>query len=255
MAHEGWEVHHMDVKSVFLNGDLQEEVYIKQSMGFIVTGKENKVLKLRNALYGLHQASRAWNTKFDDTLLSLGFQRTPSEHAIYVRWNGNAQLAVKVYVNSLVITSSDCDDIKLFKEEMVAAFKMSDLDLLHYYLGIKVKQSVSRILFSQAAYAMKLLERCGLVRCNPCQTPMEAHLKMSKQSTQPLVDATTYRSIVGSMRYLVNTHPDLAFIVGYVSYFLEEPREDHLVMVNRILCYICGGYQQLGHWFGRKKGN
>jgi hypothetical protein len=84
-AHEGWEVHHMDVKSVFLNVDLQEEVYIEQPMGFIIAVKEHKVLKLKKALYRLHQASRAWNAKLDDTLLSLGFRRPPLEHAIYIR--------------------------------------------------------------------------------------------------------------------------------------------------------------------------
>jgi hypothetical protein len=75
----------MDVKSVFLNGNLQEEVYVEQPAGFIVAGKEHKVLKLKKTLYGLHQVPRAWNVKLDDTLLSLGFRRNPSEHAIYVR--------------------------------------------------------------------------------------------------------------------------------------------------------------------------
>ncbi|KAL6647280.1 hypothetical protein ACP70R_014717 [Stipagrostis hirtigluma subsp. patula] len=140
-AHEGWEVHHMDVKSAFLNGDLQGEVYVEQPAGFTVTGKEHKVLKLRKALYGLHQAPRAWNGKLDDTLLSLGFRRSPSEHAVYIRRNGDAQLVVGVYVDDLVITGSSCDDIRLFKKEMASAFKMSDLGLLHYYLGIEVKQS------------------------------------------------------------------------------------------------------------------
>jgi hypothetical protein len=87
-AHEGWEVHHMDVKSAFLNGDLLEEVYVEQPAGFVIAGKEHKVLKLRKVLYGLHQAPRAWNTKLDDTLVSLGFRSRPSEHAIYVRQNG-----------------------------------------------------------------------------------------------------------------------------------------------------------------------
>jgi hypothetical protein len=86
-AHEGWEVHHMDVKSAFLNGDLLE-VYVEQPAGFVIAGKEHKVLKLRKVLYGLHQAPRAWNTKLDDTLVSLGFRSHPSEHAIYVRQNG-----------------------------------------------------------------------------------------------------------------------------------------------------------------------
>jgi hypothetical protein len=120
----------MDVKSTFLNGYLQEEVYVEQPVSFIVAGKEHKVLKLQKALYGLHQASRAWNAKLDDTLLSLGFQRTPSEHAIYIRRNSNVQLVVEVYIDYLVITGSDRDDIKSFKEEMASMFKMNDLSLL-----------------------------------------------------------------------------------------------------------------------------
>jgi hypothetical protein len=129
----------MDVKSAFLNGDLQEEVYVEQPSDFIVTSKEHKVLKLKKALYGLHQAPRAWNMKLYDTLLSLGFRRTPSKHVIYVWWNGNVQLVVGVYVDDLIITGSDHNNIRSFKEEMAAAFKMSDLSLLHYYLGIEVK--------------------------------------------------------------------------------------------------------------------
>jgi hypothetical protein len=120
------------------------------------------VLKLKKALYGLHQAPRAWNAKLDDTLLSLGFRRTPSEHDIYVRRNGNVQLVVGVYVDDFIITGSDHGNIRSFKEEMAATFKMSNLGLLHYYLGIEVKQSVSGISLSQGAYAMKILERSDI---------------------------------------------------------------------------------------------
>jgi hypothetical protein len=183
VAHEGWEVHHMDIKLAFLNGDLQEEVYVEQPAGFIVAGKEHKVLKLKKALYGLHQAPQAWNAKLDGTLLSLGFRRTPSEHTIYIRWNGNVQLVIGVYVDNLIITGSNCDNIRSFKEEMMAAFKMGDLGLLHYYLGIEVKQSASGISLSQGAYVMKILERSDMTECNPCYVPMEARLKLSKQST------------------------------------------------------------------------
>jgi hypothetical protein len=231
-------VHHIDIKSAFLNGGLQEEVYVEQPTSFVVAGKEHKVLKLRKALYGLQQAVRAWNAKLDDTLLSLGFRRTPSEHVIYVRRNGDVQLVVGVYVDDLVITGSDRDDIRSFKEEMTVAFKMSNLDLLHYYLSIEVKQSASGISLSQGAYAMKILKRSGMTGCNPRHVSMEARLKLSKQSTQPLVDATAYQSIVGSLRYLVNTRPDLAFAVGYVSHFLEEPQKDHLAAVKKILRYV-----------------
>jgi hypothetical protein len=209
-------------------------------VGFIIVGMEHKVLKLQKALYILHEASRAWNAKLDDTPLSLGFQRTPAEHAIYVQWNGDAQLVVGVYIDDLIITNSYCDDIKLFREKMATAFKMSDLNLLHCYLGIEVNQSVSGIFLNQCAYAMKLLESCGMAGCNSCHVPIEACLKLNKQSTQSLVDATTYWSIVRSLRYLVNIRLDLAFVVGYVSHFLEEPQEDHLAVMKRILNNVVG---------------
>jgi hypothetical protein len=152
------------------------------------------------------------------------------------------QLVVGVYVNDIIITGSDRDNIRSFKEEMAAVFKMSDLGLLHYYLSIEMKQSVSGNSLSQGAYMMKILERSDMTGCNPCHIPMETRLKMRKQSTQPLVDATAYRSIVRSLRYLVNTRPDLAFAVGYVSHFLVEPREDHLAAVKKILRYVAGTY-------------
>jgi hypothetical protein len=156
------------------------------------------------------------------------------------------QLVVGVYVDDLIITGLDRDNIRSLKEEMVAAFKMSDLSLLHYYLGIEVKQSASGTSLSQGAYTVKILERCGMTGCNPCHVPMEAHLKLSKQSTQPLVDAIAYWSIIGSLRYLVNTRLDLAFTIGYVSRFLEEPQEDHLATMKKILAMwwvpIIGGF-------------
>jgi hypothetical protein len=192
--------------------------------------------------------------KLDGTLLSLGFRRTPLEHAIYVRRNGNVQLVVGVYVDDLIITDSDRNNIRSFKEEMEAVFKMSDLGLIHYYLSIEVKQSASGILLSQGAYVVKILERSDMTGCNQCHVSMEARLKLSKQRMQPLVDATAYRSIVRSLRYLVNTHPDLAFAVGYMSHFLEGPREDLLAAVKKILHYVAGSCNW-GLLFGRKKGN
>jgi hypothetical protein len=137
---------------------------------------------------------------------------------------------------------------------MAVTFKMSDPVLLHYYLRIEVKQSASRISISQGAYAMKVLERCGMMGCNLYHTPMEACLKLSNQNTQPLVDATAYRSIVGSISYLVNTRSNLMFVVGCMSCFLKEPREDHLAAVKWILRYVVGTSNS-GLWFGRKKRN
>jgi hypothetical protein len=140
-AHKGWEMHHMDVKFTFLNGELQEELFMEQPAGFIKEGSEHKVLRLKKALYGLHQALRVWNTKLDVTLTSLGFKKSSSEPALYTRKNKGSQLIFGVYVDDLVITGADSADIVVFKKEMTKVFKMSDLRLLRYYLGIEVRQS------------------------------------------------------------------------------------------------------------------
>ena len=119
-AQEGWRVHHMDVKSAFLNGDLKEEVYVHQPPGFIIPGMENKVLRLRKALYGLRQAPRAWNAKLDSTLKQMGFQQSPHEAAVYRRGKGGNALLVGVYVDDLVITSTKEAEVEAFKEEKKA---------------------------------------------------------------------------------------------------------------------------------------
>lgn len=239
-AHHGWQVHHMDVKSAFLNGELKEEVYVKQPLGFVVEGEEHKVLQLRKALYGLKQAARAWNAKFDTTMLSLGFQRSSAEHGVYTRARGLSRLIVGVYVDDLVITGHNVTDITSFKSEMKQLFRMSDLGLLSYYLGIEVHQGHDGITLRQAAYATKLLERSGMQDCNSALSPMETRLKLSKDSDSPTVNATEYRRIIGGLRYLVHTRPDLAFAVGYLSRFMEKPHEVHLAAVKRLLRYVAG---------------
>ena len=117
----------MDVKTAFLNGELAEEVYVRQPPGFVITGAEHKVLRLRRVLYGLRQAPRAWYEKLDSTLQKLGFQQSEHEHAIYCRANNGGRLLVGVYVDDLIITGTTPAEIRRFKEEMKTQFKMSDL--------------------------------------------------------------------------------------------------------------------------------
>jgi hypothetical protein len=119
-AQEGWRVRHMDVKSTFLNNDLNEEVYVHQPPGFAIPGKEGKVLRLRKALYSLRQAPRAWNAKLDSTLKGMGFGQSPHEAAIYRRGNGGNTLLMGVYVDDLVITGTKNAEVAAFKEEMNA---------------------------------------------------------------------------------------------------------------------------------------
>jgi hypothetical protein len=239
-AKNGWKVHHMDVKSAFLNGDLEEEVYVQQPSGFVVENGSGKVLKLRKALYGLRQAPRAWNARLDKELLQPGFVKNPHEHAVYRRSGVSGDfLIVGVYVDDLIITGPAQESIDAFKKQMMRSFSMSDLDPLTYYLGIQVEQKEGVTTLCQSAYAAKILDQAGLRGCNPCQVPMENKLKLSKNDTSP-VDATKYRSVIGSLRYLVNTRPDLAYSVGIVSRYMEMPKASHWAAVKQILRYVAG---------------
>ncbi|XP_066316492.1 secreted RxLR effector protein 161-like [Miscanthus floridulus] len=121
---------------------------------------------------------------------------------------------------------------------------MSDLGVLSYYIGIEVRQWKEALTLSQSMYASKLLERSGMAKCKSCVTPMEERLKLTKARTTVKVDATLYRSIIGGLCYLVHTRPDIAFAMGHVSRFMEDPREDHWATVKRLLHYIKGTVDQ-----------
>jgi hypothetical protein len=153
---------------------------------------------------------------------------------------GASRLIVGVYVDDLIITGASSKEIKAFKQEMQRVFRMSDLGLLSYYLGIEVTQSPAGISLCQAAYAKKLLERSGMSSCNPTLAPMETRLKLKRESDTPLVNATEYRRVIGGLRYLIHTRPDLAYAVGYLSRFMEAPHEEHFTAVKRILRYVAG---------------
>jgi hypothetical protein len=128
----------------------------------------------------------------------------------------------------------------VFKEEMKRVFQMSDLGALSYYRDIEVKQGEHGIGLSQCAYARKLVEKAGLSNCNSCATPMEAKLKLSKFSDSPPVDATMYRNLIGSLRYLLHTRPKLTYNVCYLSRFMESPKREHLDAIKRVLRYVAG---------------
>jgi hypothetical protein len=167
-----WQVHHMDVKSAFLNGNL-EEVYVHQPPGFSDPKHSGKVLRLKKALYGLKQAPRAWNARLDQELKLLGFTRSVEEHAVYRRGTCSSMILVGVYVDDLIICGPDSKGIADFKQQMKNSFDMSDLGLLTYYLGLEVKQRPREITVCQSAYAEKIVEISGMKGCNSVDTPME----------------------------------------------------------------------------------
>lgn len=151
-ADQGWQVHHLDVKSAFLNGELRKEVYVCQPEGFVTEGEENKVYRLTKALYGLWQATRAWNVWLNGSLKQLGFERCPQEEALYKRCTGSETFLVGVYVDDLIVTGNSLKGIKRFKHQLMQGYEMTDLGLLAYYLGIEVVQENDTITLKQTAY-------------------------------------------------------------------------------------------------------
>jgi hypothetical protein len=140
----------------------------------------------------------------------------------------------------LIIIGTSSEAIVVLKAKMKNRFKMSDLSLLSYYLGIEFKQSKDGIFHCQQAYAGKLLEWCSLGGCNPTASPIESHLKLSRQIAVEAANATEYRSIVNTLRYLLHIRPDMAFLVRYLSHFMEEPHTDHLADIKCVFWYVAG---------------
>eukprot|EP00253_Pinus_taeda_P002078 PITA_02078 len=203
-----WKVHQMDVKSAFLNGDLQEEVYMTQPPGFKIADH--------------------------------GFQRSPSDANLYIKNTDDDILFVVVYVDDLIITGSSAHWIHEIKQDLCRTFDMTDLGLLHYCLGIEVWQTENNIFLSQSKYAKNLVDRFRMQDCKPATTPMEPGLKLSAQSSSPPVDETLFRQLVGSLIYLTATRPDISFSVSYISRFMSAPKADHWIATKRVLRYVRG---------------
>ncbi|GJT98308.1 ribonuclease H-like domain, reverse transcriptase, RNA-dependent DNA polymerase [Tanacetum coccineum] len=239
-ANNKWEVHHLDVKSAFLHGDLKEEVYVTQPEGFIKREDNGKVYRLIKALYGLRQAPRAWNIKLDNTLKSLDFKKCALEQAIYTKTSRDSTLLIGVYVDDLIITGTPRKEIDKFKAQMGEKFEMSDLGLLAYYLGIEVTQTGGDISIKQSAYANKILKEAGMVDCNETLIPMDPGTKLTKITEGTMVNPTEYRSLIGCLRYLLHTRPDLSYSVGLLSRFMQEPREQHMKAIRQVLRYVKG---------------
>lgn len=234
-------VYQLDVKSAFLNGELEEEVYVEQPEGYVIKGSEDKVYRLRKALYGLKQAPRAWNSKIDRYFQQNKFIRSPSEPSLYVKTQGKCDfIMVCLYVDDLIYASTKQEMVDDFKRKMMKEYEMTDLGLMKYFLGFQVKQSNEGIFIFQEKYAEDLLKKFNMLECKPIDTPMALNEKLSKNDGAPKADPMLYRSLVGSLIYLSNTRPDIVHAVGIVSRFMNEPSKLHYVAAKRILRYIKG---------------
>eukprot|EP00253_Pinus_taeda_P006200 PITA_06200 len=237
-ATQRWEVHKMDVKNVFLNGDLSEEIYMEQPHGFIQDS--SFVCKLKISLYSLKQALRAWYAKMDSFLLSQNFERCKSDPNVYMLRTHDSLLILVLYVDDLLITSSSASAIATVKRALHDRFLMTDMGPLHFFFGLEISQDATGIKLSQAKYARDLLEIFRMADCKPAPTPFLFGVRLEDGGDTPLVGNTLYRQLVGSLLYLTHSRPDLSYAIGAVSRYMQKLHELHWNAAKRILRYVQG---------------
>jgi hypothetical protein len=194
----------MDVKSAFLNGVLQEEVYVEQPKGFQDPHHPHHVYKLKKALYGLKQAPRAWYKRHTTYLLAKGFTRGQADRTLFIRQQGTHKLIAQIYVDYIIFGATLDSLSHEFSEEMKQEFEMSMIGELNYFLGLQVKQTAEGIFISQSKYAKDLV-KFGLDGKSRARTPMSTSVKNSSDLVGKSIDPSLYRSMIGSLLYLTTS--------------------------------------------------
>ncbi|CAL1390263.1 unnamed protein product [Linum trigynum] len=240
----------LDVKNDFLNGELDREIYMEQPRGF-ESINTNYVCKLKKALYGLKQAPRAWYGNIGEFLLQCGYSVTPSDSSLFVKEQYGKLAIVLVYVDDLIVTGDDEEEINRTRMNLSIRFQIKELGELKQFLGFEVEKREDGLFLSRRRYAIVLLEKFGLQECKPTTTPMEANVKLNSQEGKDLEDVTMYRQLVGSLIYLTLTRPDISYAVGVVSCFMQNPKKVHLEIIKRVLRYVKG---TIDHGIIYKKG-
>eukprot|EP00261_Vitis_vinifera_P039164 XP_019080407.1 PREDICTED: uncharacterized protein LOC109123862 [Vitis vinifera] len=238
-----WAIKQLDVNNAFLNGDLQEEVFMQQPQGFIDEQNPNLVCRLHKALYGLKQAPRAWFEKLHRALLSFGFVSAKSDQSLFLRFTPNHITYVLVYVDDILVIGSDTAAITSLIAQLNSEFSLKDLGEVHYFLGIQVSHTNNGLHLSQTKYIRDLLQKTKMVHCKPARTPLPTGLKLRVGDGDPVEDLHGYRSTVGALQYVTITRPELSFSVNKVCQFMQNPTEEHWKVVKRILRYLQGTLQ------------
>ena len=178
-ASMGWKLFQLDVKSAFLNGDLDVERFMRQLQGFVIKGKESYVCRLKKTLYGLKQAPRAWYLKISEYFISLGFDKCYSDYDLYVLKKDNLIIIIALFVDDLLVTGNNIEAIYECISKLKEEYEMTDLGLLHYYLGMQVYQHDDCTYVSQSKYIGDLLKRFDLEQCKACDIPMSSGIKFN----------------------------------------------------------------------------
>ncbi|MCO5547459.1 hypothetical protein L7F22_000909 [Adiantum nelumboides] len=242
----GFLLHQMDVRTAFLNGDLQEEIYMSQpDGGYTSLQHPDYVCRLLKALYGLKQSPRQWYLRFHQCMISLGYTRFQSDANVYSRHSINVLLFLAIYVDDILILSNSQYAIDKAKGELQASFSMIDMGTLHYCLGIQVLQDPSKglIRISQQTYIQSLLTKFNMSSCKGVETPLPTSLKLKQPDSTLTVSTETqsfpFANILGGIRYLVTcTRPGICFATNLLSRYMKAPSLQHIQHLKRLMRYL-----------------
>ncbi|GJR67491.1 retrovirus-related pol polyprotein from transposon TNT 1-94 [Tanacetum coccineum] len=241
-------IYQMDVKTAFLNGDLQEEVFVSQPEGFEDQDNPTHVYRLKKALYGLKQAPRAWYDTLSKFLLANNFFKGAVDPTLFTRKSGKHILLVQIYVDDIIFASTDHNACHIFSKEMSSKFQMSMMGQMSFFLGLQVSQSPRGIFINQAKYALETLKKYGMDLSDPVDTPMVDRLKLDEDLMGIPVDQTRFRGMVGSLMYLTASRPDLVFAVCMCARYQAKPTKKHFVAIKRVFRYLKGTIN-MGLWY------
>lgn len=232
-------IHQMDVKTAFLNGELDEEIYMEQPEGFATPGQEKKVCKLLKSLYGLKQAPMQWHKKFDQVILADGFKINESDKCVYTKFNASGNgVIICLYVDDMLIFGTDMVQVQLTKDFLSSKFNMKDLGEADVILGIQIIRNKESIEITQSGYIEKILKKFNHFDCTPASTPLYPSLELVKNTGSP-VSQLEYSRLIGCLMYaMTSTRPDIALAVGKLSRFTSNPSDLHWFAIRRVLKYL-----------------
>jgi hypothetical protein len=236
VAHMDLELYQIDIRIAFLNGELNEEIYMDQPLGFKTKGQERKVCKLKRSIYGLKQASRQWNVKFHQAILKDGFTMMEEDHCVYLKRSNNSFIILFLYVDDILIARNSKEMIDTAKKWLSSNFEMKDMGEASYVLGVKIIRDRSKrfLGLTQETYIKKMLERYHMQDSKPIDTPVDKSLSLSCDMCPKTLEEkekmsrVPYASAVGSLMYaMMYTRPDICYTVGLVSRYQSIPGQKH----------------------------
>eukprot|EP00253_Pinus_taeda_P031769 PITA_31769 len=244
-----FEVAQIDVKTTFLHGDLEEEIYMKQPEGFLVKGKKELVCKLKNSLYRLKQSPRMWYQKFDTFIWGLGFTRSKVDHCVYFKLICDRVIYLVLYVDDMLLVGNDKEINQYLKTQLSSKFDMKDLGAANYILGMEIKRNLEKrkLWLNQRKYVETILQRFNMHDSKPVKVPIPMGVRLSTeqcpktQEEEEDMSRVPYASAINSLMYaMVCTRLDISHTVGVLSRFMSKPGKEHWTTVKRVFKYLRG---------------